>query len=224
MPPKPSLSPYLEAVFQTHCPYLGPAVEHDLLRSVDYTGLEALATADVAALGLLNAEKLRLQRRAAAPRARRLMCSILCLPDRSHTRHALGQTHFLLKRLFTCKGLLFGKFHPGQGLVGTNGQPVPDPPQPILVIRSSLPRQDLRFFEQKSRPFRDDYLTASDDGALVGSPALRWSAEQMRGALDQPPAPARDLDLARAAYAPDALLTMMETDNDRARHRHAAAS
>ena len=195
---------YLNTVFRHHCPYLRPAQEANVLNIVD-ASTTTMVVEDIAGFACLQTELLRI-RRASGP-ARNLNCTILALPK--IPAGIVSRVHFLLKTLFTVKGLLFGKFWPGQGLVGSNGMSVIDPPGPILVIRSAMQRADLSFFEGKSLPFRSDFLNAYDDGSVVVGPFLRISAEQLVDRIQELGAKqdvSATLELSRITYDGDALL------------------
>ena len=165
------------------------------------------------ALGCLEVERLRSRRRMTGNGGRidALASTIVLTPAANGFRETVGLTHFMLKRLYTRYGLLFGKFWPGQKLVGENGHPVTEPPSPLLVIRSSLAKHDLRFFEHRSRPFRNAFLNASDDGNILEGPFLSMSVSEFAERLtDLETHSASDkeaacLRLAREAYRTDVL-------------------
>ncbi|MEO1309253.1 MAG: hypothetical protein AAFV38_15510, partial [Pseudomonadota bacterium] len=94
----------------------------------------------------------------------------------------------------------------------------------VLVLRSSLARRDEHFFENKSRPFRDDYLCAEDDGEIVSGPFLRLAANELRAALSPDQAEASDdLRVSRAAYGSKELIKLLESNHGKSRKHDALA-
>ncbi|MEL6683142.1 MAG: hypothetical protein AAFQ09_10930, partial [Pseudomonadota bacterium] len=71
----------------------------------------------------------------------------------------------------------------GQSLPSVDKSIVPEPPGPVLVIRSSLRHRDLRFFTEKSRPFRDDYNTAKDAAPCDAEDILLMNTDQFKREL-----------------------------------------
>ncbi len=219
------LDTYLDTVFQRHCPYLGSALEKGSIDVIDYSRAVDILPGDLPGLGCLNAERLRICRRSQIrSRHQVLACTILVFPNTGGVRKAISNTHFILKVLFTRQGMLFGKFWPGQGLVGDNEQAIPDPPMPILVLRSSLPSRDEHFFEKKSRPFHDEYLCAEDDGAIVEGPFLHQTADELRAALCPEhftgSRASEDLRVSRTAYRSNELIKLLESDHGKYRTHH----
>ena len=170
---------YLDRVSAAHCPFLAPAKAADAIRHWDsHVLLKSVDLALCLAVGCLHVEMLRQARAARSEAGRLLLCDVITWPMSS-----LGRVHFALKKRYTKQEFLFGKFWPGQSLRSAHDTVVPDPPGPILVIRSSLRHRDLRFFNKKSRPFRNDYITAKDTSLCDAEDILAMNTDRFQKEL-----------------------------------------
>ena len=97
---------------------------------------------------------------------RRLRCDNVVVDDTgtnsADTSRAIHNVHWMLKCLFTSKGIVFGKFLRNVDEIDRLGRPVPAAPNSFISIRTLSPAHDRRFFTkapliwEDSAPFLED--------------------------------------------------------------------
>ncbi|MEF8727521.1 MAG: hypothetical protein V5B34_04840 [Accumulibacter sp.] len=143
---------YIELIRRNHCPFLNRAADEGLVKFSEYR-IDGEVDKDEYAfsLALIHTEILRAERSGLSGSNSRLICeNIIFTPGFSEPaeREIFFQwIHWALKLLYTDSGVVFGKFWPDEIFYDDLGKRVPNPPEMLLSIRSTVGEKDAKFFK-----------------------------------------------------------------------------
>lgn len=164
-PAHASLAEYLQHISNDFCPYIAPATSSGVLHFSTYSTAEledlggGRADAGLLLLGIAHTEWVRERRFHLAQAGRtndaRLICDNLVVEDSGalewrEAKNLVDWPHYILKRMYSDVGLMFGKFWTCEEEDSIDGRPIPSPPLTFLSIRPSVKVRDPKLLKDQT--------------------------------------------------------------------------
>ena len=174
------------------CPFLKPSLERGLLK---FTHIRIQSPEDPERIfeavlfwaGLFCAEMMRVRRMTYPDAADRILYSetvVIDLDERIAIDGAqvFGWPHWMLKKAYAHKGIVFGKFWKGEEDRTQDGTLITPPESHFLSIRSAVKSRDGRFFN-KAPDLQQLMLSSDDDGSELVLP--KTSSKSLKSQLEK---------------------------------------
>lgn len=185
---------YFSTIGSEFCPFLAPSIEREVCWWTEYEAGAADEREEFwLSRALVHTELFRAIRRGLPGPVQVLACENVALADSEaftpdERSRSISRVHWILKRLYTSKGLMFGKFWIGEVAESRIGKPIPASPMDFISIRSAVKRLDPQFFTLAPE-LLPEMLSGEDDGKpalpsdLVGGDAVKGLATMLESPL-----------------------------------------